>query len=47
MLSARNIQDRKINFDDYRLIPDEGFAIEHARTAIDRSSRPDVALITV
>jgi type I restriction enzyme S subunit len=34
MLSARNIQSRRINFDDYRLIRDEDFASEHERTQV-------------
>jgi len=34
MLSARNIQDRRINFDDFRFINEEDFSNEHARTNI-------------
>ena len=34
MLSARNIDDFTINFDDYRLISDVDFDLEHSRTRI-------------
>ena len=34
MLSARNIQERRINFDDFRFISEEDFTTEHARTDI-------------
>jgi len=34
MLSARNIQDRRINFDDFRFINEGDFSNEHARTNI-------------
>ncbi|WP_172203092.1 restriction endonuclease subunit S [Niveibacterium sp. COAC-50] len=34
MLSARNIQDRRINFGEYRLISEADFQVEHQRTAV-------------
>lgn len=34
MLSARNIVDFSINFDDYRLISDADFELENARTSV-------------
>ena len=34
MLSARNIADFAINFDDYRLISDADFELEHSRTQV-------------
>jgi len=34
MLSARNIQNRKINFDDYRFITEADFEAEHQRTGV-------------
>lgn len=34
MLSARNIQDRRINFDNFRFINEGDFLNEHARTNI-------------
>ena len=34
MLSARNIQNRKINFGEYRLISESDFLVEHQRTSI-------------
>lgn len=44
MLSARNIADFKINFDNYRLISNIDFELEHART---RVSIGDVLLTIV
>lgn len=43
MLSARNIQGGKINFDDFRYISEDGFAIEDARTNI----QPNDVLLTI
>lgn len=34
MLSARNIHDRRVNFDDFRLISEGDFSNEHARTNV-------------
>ena len=34
MLSARNIQDRRVNFDDFRFINEGDFSNEHARTNV-------------
>jgi type I restriction enzyme, S subunit len=44
MLSARNIADFTINFDDYRLISDVDFELEHSRTQV---STGDVLLTIV
>lgn len=44
MLSARNISDFTINFDDFRLISDVDFELEHSRT---RVSSGDVLLTIV
>ncbi len=35
MLSARNIQDRRINFDEFRFISRASFALENARTNLE------------
>jgi type I restriction enzyme S subunit len=43
MLSARNIQDRQINFDVFRFISEEDFAIEDARTRVE----PGDVLLTI
>jgi type I restriction enzyme S subunit len=43
MLSARNIQNRRINFDEFRFISDEDFAVEHARTNV----QPGDVLLTI
>lgn len=43
MLSARNIQRRSILFDDYRLISEEDFALEHKRTYV----QPKDVLLTI
>lgn len=44
MLSARNIVGSTINFTDFRLISDESFAAEHARTQVEAN---DVLLTIV
>jgi type I restriction enzyme S subunit len=44
MLSARNIENNRIVFDEYRLIAEEDFKKEHART---RLSPGDVLLTMV
>lgn len=44
MLSARNIQNRCINFDDFRWIRHEDFIVEHARTQV---SAQDILLTIV
>lgn len=43
MLSARNIQRRSILFDDYRLISEEDFVLEHKRTYV----QPKDVLLTI
>lgn len=43
MLSAKNIQQRRVSFDDYRLISGADFSIEHRRTAIS----PGDVLLTI
>lgn len=43
MLSARNINDFRINFDDYRLISGSDFEIEHSRTNV----APGDVLLTI
>lgn len=43
MLSARNIQNRKINFDEFRFISEEDFSVEHKRTSIE----PGDVLLTI
>lgn len=43
MLSARNIQQRRILFDNYRLIPDAAFEQEHQRT----QAAPHDILLTI
>lgn len=43
MLSARNIQNRQINFDEFRFISDADFAVEHARTNV----QPGDVLLTI
>lgn len=43
MLSARNIQNRRINFDEFRFISDKDFAIEHTRTNV----QPGDVLLTI
>lgn len=43
MLSARNIINFQINFDEYRLISDEDFDIEHSRTRVE----PGNVLLTI
>jgi len=35
MLSARNIKNNQINFDDFRFISEEDFAFEHKRTNVE------------
>ena len=43
MLSARNIQKRRILFDNYRLIPEDAFMHEHRRT----QAAPNDVLLTI
>jgi type I restriction enzyme, S subunit len=43
MLSARNILNRRINFEEYRFISDQDFALENARTNV----QPGDVLLTI
>lgn len=43
MLSARNINDFQVLFDDYRLISDSAFELEDARTRV----APGDVLLTI
>jgi type I restriction enzyme S subunit len=43
MLSARNVQNRHINFDQFRFITESDFAVEHSRTGVS----PGDVLLTI